>query len=151
MITCIKCPPDRNRHSRGVIYLRGDVFVEFCKVHDPASRRALVAARNVFEGGFVMENVRDERGHKPVANSLAELRALEKKHNVAMAVFADDGGRADKPPQHEKWSGRIDHGKQRVWNRDPAAYESFDSISTGNAADPRKDTLVDRPNATHVD
>lgn len=147
-IKCCKCPPGRNVHPRGVSYLRSGVFVEYCKPHDPASRRALVAARNVFEGGMTIEHVRDERGRKPVVNSLAELRAAEKRYNFALAVLDDDGGRADKPPQHESWAGRIDHGKQRVWNRDPKAYESFDGVTTGIAADPKRDTLIDRPNAT---
>jgi hypothetical protein len=131
-----------------VIYLRGDVFVEYCKPHDPASRRALVAARNVFEGGMVLENVRDERGHKPVVHSLAELRAVEKRHNVALAVFADDGGKANKPPAHESWAGDVTHGKKRIWNRDPAAYVNPGGVTTGVAADVHKDTLIDRPNAT---
>jgi len=148
MITCCKCPPGRNVHPRGVSYLRDGTFTEYCKPHDPASRRALVAARNVFEGGMVIEHIRDERGHKPVVHSLAELRASEKRYGYALAVFDDDGGTANKPPQHEKFAGDITHGKARVWNRDPAAYVNPSGVSTGIAADPKRDTLIDRPNAT---
>jgi hypothetical protein len=132
---------------RGVSYLRGGEFVEYCKVHDPASQRALVAARNAFEG-FTVEHVKDERGQKIKVNSLAELRAAEKKYNFALAVATDDGGKADVPPQHLPWAGDITHGKERIWNRDPAAYADRTGVSVGNAADPRKDTLIDRPNLT---
>lgn len=131
------------------MYLRGSVWVEYCKVHDPASQRALFAARNVFEGGMTLDHVKDKSGKKVVVNSLSELRAAEKAHNVALAVFSDNDGRADKPPQHESWAGDITHGKPRVWNRDPGAYANPSGISTGAALDPHKDTLVDRPNATH--
>jgi len=149
MITCSKCPKGRNVHPRGVSYFRDGEFVEFCKPHDPANNRALVAARDVFEGGFELQ-VNDERGQRVKVNSLAELRAAEKRHNIAVAVFTDEGGKADKPPVHEKWAGDITHGKPRIWNRDPAAYAKPGGVSTGTAADPHKDTLVDRPMATHV-
>jgi hypothetical protein len=148
-ITCCKCPKDRNIHPRGVMYLRGDVWVEYCKVHDPASQRALFAAKDVFEGGFELQ-VKDERGEKVKVHSLKELREAEKKHNIAVAVFTDNDGRADNPPEHMPWAGDISHGKPRVWNRDPAAYVNPSGVSTGNAADPHRDTLVDRPHATHI-
>jgi hypothetical protein len=146
-IRCIKCPKDRNVHMRGVSYLRDGSFVEYCRVHDPASQRALVAARNAFEG-FTCEHVRNEHGQKVKVNSLAELRAAEKKYNFALAVATDDGGKADAPPQHLPWAGDISHGKPRVWNRDPSAYQNVAGVSTGLAADPKRDTLLDLPNAT---
>lgn len=146
-ITCCKCPPDRNVHARGVMYLRGGNFFEYCKPHDPESRRALFAARNAFDN-FTLDHVHDEQGKKVKVNSIAELRAAEKKYNFALAVASDDGGSAAAPPQHEPWAGRIDHGKSRVWNRDPEAYKDFKGVSTGLAADPKRDTLIDRPNAT---
>jgi len=147
MITCIKCPAGKNIHPRGVSYLRGGEFVEYCRVHDPASRRALTAARNAFEG-MTLDHVKDERGQKVKVNSLAELRAAEKRYNFALAVASDDGGRADTPPQHEPWAGDITHGRKRYWNRDPAAYVKPSGVSTGTAADPHKDTIIDRPLAT---
>jgi len=146
-ITCCKCPSDRNIHARGVMYLRGGQWFEYCKPHDPESKRALTAARNAFEN-FTVEHVRDERGRKVKVNSLAELRAAEKRYNFALAVASDDDGRADKPPQHLPWAGDVTHGKKRVWNRDPAAYVNPGGVTTGVAADVHKDTLVDRPNAT---
>jgi hypothetical protein len=129
------------------MYLRDGVWFEYCKPHDPASRRALTAARNSFEN-FTLEHVKDERGQKVTVNSLAELRAAEKKYNFALAVATDDDGRADKPPQHENWAGNIMHGHKPVWNRDPAAYANPGGVSTGVAADPKRDTLIERPNAT---
>lgn len=146
-IRCVKCPKDRDIHQRGVSYLRDGEFIEYCRVHDPASQRALVAARNAFEG-FTVQHVHDEN-RKPIkVNSLAELRAAEKKYNFALAVATDDEGKADTPPQHEKWAGDISHGKPRVWNRDPSAYADHTGVSTGLAADPKRDTLLDLPNAT---
>lgn len=147
MITCCKCPVGHNVHPRGVSYFRDGTFVEYCKPHDPASRRALFAAKNAFEG-FTVEHVRDEHGQKIKVNSLSELRAAEKRYNFALAVASDDDGRADKPPQHESWAGDISHGKSRIWNRDPAAYVNPTGVTVGNAADPKRDTLIDRPNAT---
>ena len=109
----------------------------------------MTPASNPFQN-FVLQHVHDHN-HKPITvNSLAELRKVEKEHNVALAIASDDGGRADKPPQHEPWAGDISHGKKRVWNRDPAAYVKPSGVSVGNAADPKRDTLVDRPNATHI-
>ena len=147
MITCIKCPKDRNTHPRGVSYFREGSFVEYCRVHDPANHRALFAARNAFEG-MTLEHVRDEHGKKVKVNSLAELRAAEKRYSFALAVASDNDGKADAPPQHESWAGDITHGKKRVWNRDPAAYVNPSGVSTGLAADPKRDTLIDRPNMT---
>jgi len=147
MITCIKCPKDRNTHPRGVSYFREGSFVEYCRVHDPANHRALFAARNAFEN-FTLDHVKDERGQKVKVNSLAELRAAEKKYNFALACATDDGGKADKPPQHMPHAGDITYGKKRVWNRDPAAYVNPSGVSTGLAADPKRDTLIDRPNLT---
>jgi hypothetical protein len=120
---------------------------EYCNVHRPS--RNITPALNPFHN-FTVTHVHDEN-HKPIkVNSLAELRAAEKKHGFALAVATDDGGRADKPPQHESYAGDISHGKKRVWNRDPAAYVKPSGVSVGNAADPKRDTLVDRPNATHI-
>lgn len=144
---CCKCPVDNNRHARGISYFRNGEFVEYCRVHDPANRRALVAARNAFEG-FTLDHVKDEHGHKVKVNSLRELRAAEKRYNFALAVASDDGGTADKPPQHEPWAGDIAHSTNRVWNRDPAAYKDgrgTKGVSTGIAKS-ANDTLANHPN-----
>jgi hypothetical protein len=146
-IICVKCPKGKNKHPRGVSYFRDGSFIEYCRVHDPANLGALTAARNLFEG-FTVQHVHDEN-HKPIkVNSVAELRAAEKKYNFALAVMADDGGKADTPPKHCDWAGDISHGKPRVWNRDPSAYQNVAGVSTGLAADPKRDTLLDLPNAT---
>lgn len=143
-ITCIKCPPDRNVHPRGVSYFRCGEFVEYCRVHDPARRNALVAARNAFED-FTLEHVRDERGRKVKVNSIMELRAAEKRYGFALAVASDNDGKADAPPQNESWGGDITHDYERKFNRDPAAYRDSTGVTTGTATD-RSGTLVDRPN-----
>ena len=147
MFICSKCPPARNRHARGISYLRDGEFIDYCCVHDPANRRALVAARNAFDN-FTLDHVRDERGRKVTVNSIAELRAAEKRYNFALAVATDDDGKADAPPQHDKDAGNITKNYERKWARDPAAYnrpEASKGVSVGVARD-ADETLASRPN-----
>jgi hypothetical protein len=144
---CSRCPSDNNQHPRGISYLRNGVFVEYCRVHDPANRTALTAARNMFEG-FTLDNVHDEHGKKVTVNSLQELRVAEKRYNFALAVASDDGGTAATPPQHESWAGDLTHGYEKKWARDPKAYKSEAArkgVSTG-VADNAEGTLANRPN-----
>jgi putative FmdB family regulatory protein len=94
---------------------------------------------------LTLNHVRDENGKPITVNSEAELRRMETKHNF---IHAETWGLKD-APQHESWAGDITHGKPRVWNRDPSAYERPTGVSTGVAAD-SAETLVGKPNATHV-
>jgi hypothetical protein len=144
-IRCLKCGRDE---ARGVVVFNGDGTTrEYCNVHRPS--RNITPALNPFQN-FTLDHVRNERNEKVTVNSLSELRAAEKKFNFALAVASDNDGCADKPPQHCDWAGDISHGKKRVWNRDPAAYVKPSGVSVGNAADPKRDTLIERPNATHI-
>lgn len=113
-------------------------------MHRP--RQIIDDAKNPFQN-FTLDHVRDERGQKITVNSLSELRAAEKRHNFCLAVASDDGGRADKPPQHEPWAGDIAHKYEKKWNRNPEAYkpENVTGVSAGIAQD-QSGTLVDRPN-----
>jgi len=142
---CCKCPPGKNQHARGISYFRDGSFVEYCRVHDPANRRALFAARNVFEG-FTLEHVRDEQGKKVKVNSVKELREAEKRYNFSLAIMSEDD--ISKPPVHEPWAGKIDHGQERVWNRDPAHYAGNDAIKVADVgmAKTPDDTLANRQN-----
>jgi putative FmdB family regulatory protein len=105
-------------------------------------------SHNPYEN-LTLQHIRDENNKPITVNSEREMRAAEKRYNF---VHAATWGLENKPPQHESWAGDVSHGKPRVWNRDPAAYkpENVKGVSTGIAADPHKDTLVDRPNATVI-
>lgn len=121
----------------------------YCKRCTPRVHRmgSVDVAKNSF-ANFTLDHVRDEFGKKVTVQSIAELRAAEKRYNFALAVAADDGGGAAAPPQHESWAGDISHDYQRKFNRDPKAYKSSAAtagVSAGIAASP-KDTLVDHPN-----
>jgi hypothetical protein len=144
---CCKCPVGKNEHPRGITYFRNGEMVEYCRVHDPANRALMVAARNTFEG-FTVQNVHDEN-HKPIkVNSLKELREKEKQYNFYLNCATDDNGDTSKAPQHEPWAGDLRHGYTKKWNRNPEAYETAESkrgLSTGVAMSP-KDTLADHPN-----
>jgi hypothetical protein len=143
-IVCCKCG---YVGPRGVIvFSDSGGSREYCRVCKPSNN--ITPALNPFQD-FTLQHVKDERGQKVKVNSLSELRAAEKRYNFALAVATDDGGTADKPPQHELHAGDITHGKPRIWNRDPSAYERPAGVSTGVAAD-SAETLVGRPNATHV-
>ncbi len=143
MIVCSKCG---HQDVRGVIVFTPAGTIEYCRIHVPRSVRSNPdVAKNPFEN-FTLDNVRDERGQKVTVNSIAELRAAEKRHNFALAVASDDGGRADKPPQHEPWAGDITHNYKRKWQRNPEAYkpENVTGVSAG-VAQSTADTLVDHP------
>jgi len=147
MFTCCKCPPGANQHPRGISYYRNSQFVEYCRVHDPANRRALVAARNVFEG-FTLQHVRNERGEKITVNSIKELRAAEKKYDFVLACATNDNGDTSQPPQHEPHAGDLVYHYKKKFNRDPAAYTSPEAkrgVSTG-VAQSATDTLAYHPN-----
>lgn len=121
----------------------------YCHLHIPRAHLigSVDSCKNVFDN-FTLQHVKDESGKKVTVNSLKELRAAEKKYNFALAVASDDGGKADTPPQHEKWAGDIAHDYERKWQRDPAAYKS-PSATEGVSAGPvssAKDTLVSHPN-----
>jgi len=77
---------------------------------------------NPFEN-FTLHHVRDENGKKVKVNSLAELRAAEKKYNFSLAAVSEDGSNIDDAPQHEKWAGDIAHGYSWGWARDPGDRE----------------------------
>jgi hypothetical protein len=128
------------------MYLRNGEFVEYCRVHDPANRRALTAARNAFEG-FTLDHVRDERGQKITVNSIKELREAEKKYDFVLDCATNDNGDTSKPPAHEPWAGQIDHDYVRKFNRDPEAYkrpEARKGVSAG-VVDSADKTLVYHP------
>ncbi len=147
MFICCKCPTDNNLHARGISYFRHGEFVEYCRVHDPANRRALQAARNAFEG-FTLQHVRDERGQKITVNSIKELRAAEKKYEFVLNCATDDNGDTSNAPQHEPWAGDLTHGYKKKWQRDPEAYRGASAksgVSTGIVDRPDK-TLAHRPN-----
>ena len=144
---CCKCPTDKNSHQRGISYFRNGEFVEYCRVHDPANRAALTAARNVFEG-FTLDHVKDENGKKIKVNSLKELRAAEKKYQFVLDCATNDNGDVSKPPQHESWAGDLTHGYKKKWARDPEAYkrpEAHKGVSTG-VVQTAAETLASRPN-----
>lgn len=101
------------------------------------------AAHNPYDG-LVLQHVRGEDGKPVRVNSELELHAAEKRYNF---VHAASWGEEKEPPVHERWAGDITHGQERLWNKDPAAYVNPSGVSTGLAADPHKDTLVDLPNA----
>lgn len=147
MFTCHKCPTDRNQHSRGISYFRNGEFVEYCRVHDPANRAALTAARNIFEG-FTLDHVKDENGQKITVNSIKELREAEKRYDFVLDCATNNNGDVSTPPAHKPWAGRVDHTYEKKFNRDPAAYTSAEGhkgVSTGvvMTAD---ETLASRPN-----
>lgn len=121
----------------------------YCKRCIPAAHLAgtVDTAKNPFQN-FTLEHVRDERGKKITVNSIAELRAAEKKHNFALAVASDNGADTSAPPQHESWAGNIAQDYKKKFNRDPAAYTAPDAkkgVSSGIAANSRE-TLAHHPN-----
>ena len=93
---------------------------------------------------LTLQHIRGEDGKPITVNSEAELHAAEKKYNF---IHAASYGAEKEAPQHASWAGDITHGKPRIWNHDPAAYVNPGGVSTGLAADPHKDTIVDLPNA----
>jgi hypothetical protein len=147
MFQCCKCEPGKNLHPRGISYFRQGEMVEYCRVHDPANRAALVAARNTFEG-FTVMHVKGDDGKPIKVNSIKELRAAEKKYDFYLNCATDANGDTSEAPQHESWAGDLRHSYTKKWQRDPAAYETAESkrgLSTGVAQSP-KGTLVDHPN-----
>jgi hypothetical protein len=96
-----------------------------------------------------MDHVKDERGQKVTVNSLAELRAAEKRYNVALACMSDSDGSASEPPQHDPHAGDLSYSYDKKFNRDPAAYSQSEidkAKSDVGAVQDRSQTLVDRPN-----
>lgn len=121
----------------------------YCKRCIPRVHRlgSVDTAKNSF-ANFTLDHVRDEGGKKVTVNSIAELRAAEKRYNFALAVASDDGGDTSAPPQHEAWAGDIAHKYEKKFNLDPAAYQAEAArkgVSAGVAAK-RSDTLADHPN-----
>jgi hypothetical protein len=147
MFTCCKCDPSKNQHPRGISYFRNGTFVEYCRVHDPANRAALVACRNAFEG-FTIQHVHDERGKPIKVNSIKELRAAEKKHGFVLNCATNDNGDTSEAPRHESWAGDLTHGYKKKWQRDPDAYKSPEAQKSVMAGVARSanETLAGRPN-----
>jgi len=74
---------------------------------------------NPFEN-FELANVRDEKGKRVKVNSLAELRAAEKKYNFSLDVANQDKPHDETPPTHEAWAGDITHDYSWKWSKNPA-------------------------------
>lgn len=143
MIICSKCG---HEDVRGRVIFTSTGTVEYCRIHVPrAFNTNPDTSKNPFSN-FTLDNVRDEQGKKVTVNSIAELRAAEKRYNFALAVATDDGAKADKPPQHEPWAGNIAHNYKKKWNRNPDAYrpENVTGVSAG-VVKSSADTLVDHP------
>lgn len=142
MIVCAKCGRE---DARGVIVFTANGSVEYCHHCNPAAfRNNPTTAKNIWEGGFTLQHVRGDDGKPVTVHSTRELRAVEKKHNVALAIMSDND--VAKPPAHEPWAGNIAHGYKKKWNRDPDAYkpENVTGVSAGIAKS-SADTLVDHP------
>jgi putative FmdB family regulatory protein len=74
---------------------------------------------NPFEN-FTVEHIRDKKtGKKLKVNSLAELRAAEKKYHFSLDIASEDKPHKDEAPQHEKWAGDITADYEYKWARDP--------------------------------
>lgn len=145
--TCMVCGMDTMRPK--IILDPDGGRAVYCKRCTPRVHRmgSVDVAKNSF-ANFTLDHVRDEQGKKVTVNSIAELRAAEKRYNFALAVAADDGGTANAPPQHEAWAGDVAHSYERKFNRDPKAYKSAaakEGVTTGIAAK-RSETIADLPN-----
>lgn len=120
----------------------------YCKRCVPAAHLAgtVDTAKNPFQN-FTLEHARDERGKKITVNSIAELRAAEKKHGFALAAACNDGGDTSTPPQHDKGAGNIAKDYEWKWARDPEARSRTASqgVSAGITANSRE-TLAHHPN-----
>jgi len=140
MIHCVQCGYEG---PRGVVVFNncGEPR-EYCQVCRPSNN--VTPAKNPYQN-FTLQHVRGRDGKPITINSQAELRRVEKEHNVALAVASDDGGRADKPPRHEPGAGDITRDYKRKFNRDPAAYKNPGGVSAGVAASANK-TLASAPN-----
>jgi hypothetical protein len=152
MFQCCKCEPGKNLHPRGISYFRQGEMVEYCRVHDPANRAALVAARNVFEG-FELAHVKDENGKRIKVNSLKELREKEKQYNFYLNCATDANGDTSEAPQHEKGAGNIARDYRWKWARDEKERERIlareaekgKGTTVGTVMNPNE-TLAYRPN-----
>lgn len=139
MITCSKCGGE---FARGVIVFTAAGSAEYCNLHNPRVFRD--KAKSIWDGGFTLDHVRGDDGKPVIVHSTKELREVEKKHNVALAIMSDND--VSKPPEHESWAGNITHGYKKKWNRNPDAYrpENVTGVSAG-VVKSSADTLVDHP------
>jgi hypothetical protein len=142
MIICSKCGRE---DSRGTVIFTAVGDVSYCKFCKPRVFREPDKVQSVFADGFQLQHVRGDDGKPVTVHSVKELRQVEKKHNVALAIMSDD--RIGGPPQHDPDAGNLVRGYKKKWNRDPDAYrpENITGVSTGIAKS-ASDTLVDAPN-----
>jgi hypothetical protein len=136
----------RTSRPRIVFDSKGNSEV-YCGLHLPRAHRSggNDSAKNPFQN-FTLDHVRDENGQKITVNSLAELRAAEKKHGFALAVATDDGGTAANPPQHDPGAGDITRNYKKKFNLDPAAYADPRNKSDGGVINSAGDSLAAMPN-----
>ena len=140
MIICSICGREE---ARGVVVFGSDgKTAEYCKFHEPRAFRD--KAKDIWADGFTLQHVRGDDGKPVTVHSTKELREVEKKHNVALAIMSDND--VSKPPVHEPWAGNIAHKYKKKFNRDPDAYrpENVTGVSAG-VVKSSADTLVDHP------
>jgi len=140
MIMCSKCSRE---YSRGVVIFTSTGSAEYCHFCNP--RRFRDQAKSVFGDGFTLQHVRGDDGRPITVHSVKELREVEKRHNVALAIMSDNNVSA--PPQHEPSAGDIARDYKKKFNRNPEAYkpENVTGVSVGIAKS-TADTLADAPN-----
>jgi putative FmdB family regulatory protein len=112
IVECPRC------HSRDCEYVPS-VFATHMKAPIYGSYRG--DRSKPFEN-FTVDHIRDEKGKKLKVNSLAELRAAEKKYHFSLDIASEDKPHKDEAPQHEKWAGDIvaASGYEWRWSKDPA-------------------------------
>lgn len=140
MIVCSKCGRE---DARGVVVFTTAGSVEYCHFCNPRAFRD--KAKSIWDGGFTLDHVRGDDGKPVTVHSTKELREVEKKHNVALAIMSDND--VSRPPQHEPDAGNIARNYKKKWNRNPDAYkpDNVSGVSVG-VAQSAADTLADAPN-----